>query len=293
MQGNAIGIDIGGTKIRAARVAADGTVEAVLTAPTDRLAAGCLAQCLSIVEEMRDDRTAAIGVGVPGQVDHARQKVLSGGYVDLSGIPFAAQLAEGAGLSVTIDNDANMALVGEARVGAARGLSNVVLLTVGTGIGGAILDSGRILRGTGTAGQLGHLPVVPDGRPCVCGRRGCVETESSGTAFGIHLAEAGLDPRLRAEELLARQATDKAARAVLLRWASPLRAAIESLITTVGPDVVLLGGGAGAAALAALDLVPAPVSWFYAPLRGAALGADAGVVGAALAALPHGRRLVS
>jgi glucokinase len=292
MARNAIGIDIGGTKIRAARVAPDGTVEAVTNAPTDRSPAGCLAQCLSLVRDLRDDGTVAIGAGVPGQVDHAAQKVLSGGFVDLSAIPFAARLADETGLPVTIDNDGNMALQGEARAGAARGLANVVLLTIGTGIGGAMLENGRILRGKGTAGQLGHLPVIPDGRPCVCGRRGCVETESSGTAFGTHLAEAGLAPSLRAEDLLARQATNAAARAVLLRWATPLRAAIESLITTVAPDAVVLGGGAGPAALKALDLVPAPPSWFDAPLRGAALGADAGVVGAALAAMPQGRRLV-
>lgn len=291
MQRNAIGIDIGGTNIRAARVAPDGQILDRRSVPTDRNPAACLQVCLDLITALRDADTCAIGAGVPGQVDFDRQIALSGGYVDLSVLPFAARLAEISGLPVTIDNDASMALVGEARVGAARGHGNVVLFTIGTGIGGAILENGRILRGRGTAGQLGHLTVSPQGRPCVCGRSGCVETESSGTAFATHLAEAGLPPHLRAGDLL-EMGDDPAARQVLMRWAGPLRAAIDTTITTVAPDVVLIGGGAGAAAIAALACVPSAPSWFDAPVRSAALQDDAGVTGAALASLPQGRRAV-
>lgn len=290
MARNAIGIDIGGTHIRAARIAGDGTILDRRAIATNRNAAACLQSCRDLVAALRDDGTAAIGVGVPGQVDVATQRALSGGYVDLSTLPFAAELGAATCLPVTIDNDASMALLGEARVGAARGLSHAVLLTIGTGIGGAILDSGRLLRGRGTAGQLGHLTVVPDGRPCVCGRRGCVETESSGTAFATHLAEAGLSPDLRAEDLLAR--SDPAAAEVLHRWAAPLRRAIDTLITTLAPEAVLIGGGAGQVALSALARVPPAQSWFSAPVLPAALGDDAGVTGAALAALTAGRRAV-
>jgi glucokinase len=166
------------------------------------------------------------------------------------------------------------------------------MLTIGTGIGGAILDNGRILRGAGSAGQLGHLCVDPNGRPCVCGRIGCVETVSSGTAFATHLAEAGLPPATRAEDLLVR--TDTPARAVIAAWARPLRAAIDSLIATCNPDCVVIGGGAGAAAFAALATVPAKGIWYSAPVLAATLGDDAGVIGAATAALTthKGKRLV-
>lgn len=292
MQRNGIGIDIGGTHIRAARIARDGTILARRSVPTDRSPEGCLRLCLDLIAALRDADTVALGVGVPGQVDFAAQRALSGGYVDLSTIPFAQRLSDAAGLPVTIDNDANMALLGEARCGAARGLSHVVLLTIGTGIGGAILDGGHLLRGRGTAGQLGHLIVVPDGRACVCGRRGCVETESSGTAFATHLAEAGLAAGMHAEDLLAQIETDPAAAQVLHRWAAPLRRAIETLITTLAPELVLIGGGAGAAALAALARVPSADSWFHAPVQAAALGDDAGVTGAALASLGQGRRAI-
>ncbi|MBC2834442.1 ROK family protein [Paragemmobacter straminiformis] len=285
-----IGIDIGGTNVRAARIGADGVVQDRRARPSLRDGEGCLRLCREMVAELRDETVAAIGVGVPGQVDFASQRVLSGGYVDLSTLPFAERLAQETGLPVTLDNDANMALLGEVAQGAAKGLAHVVLLTIGTGIGGAILDHGRILRGRGVAGQLGHLTVVPEGRDCVCGKRGCTETESSGTAFGLHLAEAGLPAGTRAEALLARG--DAVAERVLHRWAAPLRGAIDTLIATLSPEAVIIGGGAGAAMVAALGRVPARRSWFHAPVLGAGLGDDAGVIGAAVAARPKGRRAV-
>jgi glucokinase len=291
MQSDAIGIDIGGTNIRAARVAWNGTIIARQAVPVDRDAEACLRQCLDLIAALRSDSTASVGIGVPGQVDFAAQTVLSGGYVDLSSLPFAARVADGSGLPVTVDNDGSMALWGEANCGAACGLSSAVLLTIGTGIGGAVMDRSAILRGHGTAGQLGHMTVVPGGRLCVCGRIGCVETESSGTAFGIHLSEAGLLPGTRAEDLLAAP-DDPCAAQVLNRWAAPLQAAIDTLISTLAPEAVLIGGGAGTAAVAALRRLPKRASWFDAPVRAAALGDDAGVTGAALASRPRGRRVV-
>lgn len=278
----AIGIDIGGTSIRAARVTG-GVIEARATAASSHDPARATAIVLDLVAQVRNDRVAAIGIGVPGQVHAQTRRVLSGGYVNLSGVEFAADIEAATGLPVTIENDATMALMGEVAHGAGQGLQNVVLLTIGTGIGGAIVEAGRVLRGRGAAGQLGHISIDPLGRLCVCGRIGCVETVSSGTAFGVHLAEAGLPPDTRAQDLLARD--DAVARSVIAAWATPLRAAIDSLITIANPDCVLIGGGAGAAAVAALATVPPRASWFNAPVVGARLGDDAGVIGAAVAAL--------
>jgi len=286
----AIGIDIGGTHIRAACVARDGTILARAAAPSSPDAHTVRATCLALVAQVRSPSVQAIGIGVPGQVHVASRKVLSGGYVDLSTLPFADSIETATGLPVSIDNDATMALLGEAACGAARGRTNVVMLTIGTGIGGAILNGGTVLRGRGAAGQLGHLTVDPQGRPCVCGRTGCVETVSSGTAFATHLAEAGLPAATRVEDLLAR--ADASARTVLSAWARPLRAAIDTLIAACNPDIVLLGGGAGAAAAAALARFPAAPSWFQADVAAAQLGNDAGVIGAALSALPRPRRAV-
>lgn len=280
--GTAIGIDIGGTRLRAARVTA-GVIEARASADSARDPATVTARVLELVALVRSPAVTALGIGVPGQVHAPTGRVLSGGYVNLSGFDFAGQIESATALPVAIENDATMALLGEVAYGAAQGKQNVVMLTIGTGIGGAVLDQGQVLRGRGAAGQLGHIGIDPQGRPCVCGKIGCVETTSSGTAFGVHLAEAGLPPETRAEDLLNSQ--DPTARAVIHAWATPLRAAIDTLIATLNPDCVLIGGGAGAAAHAALAQFPAAASWFNAAVLAATLGDDAGVIGAATTAL--------
>jgi glucokinase len=277
---------IGGTKIKAARLSAGGEVLAEAAVACPRAPQAVLDACVGLVARPRSPAVVGLGVGVPSRVIAAERRILPGGYVDLSGLGFAAALETAAGLPVVLENDATMALIAEAAQGAALGVRSAVLLTVGTGIGGAILDRGSVLRGSGSAGQLGHIPVEDPGPPCLCGRRGCLETTSSGTALARHLAEAGLAPSTRAEELLAR-AGDPAAERVLAAWAGPLRRAIDMLIATLAPERVLLGGGLGGTALAALDRVQGPASWYDAPVLAAALGDAAGMIGAGLAALPH------
>jgi glucokinase len=280
---NAIGIDIGGTHTRAARVSGDGRILAHLSGPTAATADMVLGDVAAKVAQLRDGKTNAIGVGVPGRVNAQTGEVLSGGFVDLSTIPFSQKLRNAAGFRVLADNDANMALLGEAAAGAAQGFSHVVMLTIGTGIGGAILAGGRIFRGGGAAGQLGHVTVAAEGRLCNCGRSGCLETECSGTALRRLMADAGLGPDTTIEVALRDQSAT--ARQLVKNWATPLRAGIDSLVATIGPEVVVLGGGLGAAAVSALERVPAVSPWFQYPVVAARLGDEAGVIGAALAAL--------
>lgn len=281
----AIGLDIGGTHLRAARVGADGTIQAHLRRPTRRGAAEVLADSLALIAELRTSDTTSVGLGIPGQVDSRRGKVLSGGYVDLSTLPFAERVQDAAGLPVVMENDAAMALVAEHSIGAARTYANVVMLTIGTGIGGAVLEGGQLLRGKGTAGQLGHLVIDPAGPLCLCGRKGCLETSSSGSSLARHIARAGLPPETQVEDLLARM-PEPISTAVVMAWAAPLRQAIDSLVAALGPDLVLLGGGLGRQAVSALEHLPQPASsWYDAPIQPAALGSEAGVIGAGLAAL--------
>jgi glucokinase len=298
MQRTAIGVDIGGTHVRVARVDATGTILAGARGPSSPDPEAVLATTLALVAQVAATGVAAIGVGVPGRVDGDTGAVLSGGYVDLSQLPFAARLRDATGLPIVLENDCSMALFGEAAYGTGRGRQSIVMLTIGTGIGGAALERGRLLRGRGTASQLGHLVVEPDGRQCACGRHGCVETLSSGTAFGRHVADAGLPPGTSAEALLERRAArDQTATAVLHAWGAPLRRAIDSLVATLDPELVILGGGMGGPAVAALAGIPAEASWYQCPVVPAALGDDAGVVGAARCALDrfagaHGKRAV-
>ncbi len=293
-----IGVDIGGTNLRAARISADGTIEARISERITRDPAVVTERVIELVHHLDTPDVVAVGVGIPGRVDARRRKVLSGGYIDLSLKPFADEVEAAVGKPVAIDNDCNMALVAEIAVGAGQGYENVVMFTIGTGIGGAVVLEGKIVRGSMTAGQLGHLTVDIAGHTCACGRRGCVETTSSGLALGRLIAEAGLPAGTAAEELLSRsEAGDKPAKDLLHRWVYPLRAAIDTAVAAFAPDLVLLGGGLGAAAHRALVLAPPMAEWYLCPVGQAQLGDDAGVIGAGISALidyvevkPHHRR---
>ena len=288
---SAIGIDIGGTNLRGARVGADGRILATArtkSAPDPHVV---LERIEALIAELDDPDVTAIGIGVPGRVDFESRTVLSGGYVDLSKVPLATSIEARFGKPVVIDNDCSMALVAEAAHGAAKGATSAVMLTIGTGIGGAAMEAKRILRGRRSAGQLGHISVDPEGLPCLCGKRGCVETTSSGTSLGRHIREAGFDAGTTAADIFARADQGEAkALGLLDAWARPLRIAIDDLVTTLDPDVVLLGGGLGREAFAAVSRIPTSPSWFEARIAPALLGDDAGVVGAALAALAGSKR---
>jgi glucokinase len=279
-----IGVDLGGTNVRAARVDRDGGLTGHRKVRTDsasdvpELVAGL---CL----ELFDGDVEAIGVGIPGRIDQDGRTILSAGYLDLAGPRLGETLAAALSLPVILDNDAHMALVAELEMGAAAGVDHVVMIAVGTGIGGAVAIDGRVLRGRGNAGQLGHLALDPNGPRCKCGRRGCSETLASGTALNNLIVDAGLAAGTTAEMLLERRTDDPIAAEVLRRWAGALRDAIDTAVAVVDPDLVVLGGGLGGAAVAALEACyPETSPWFERLVVVARLGDDAGVIGAGLRA---------
>lgn len=282
----AIGIDIGGTNLRAARVSGSGEIIDHVHERTMRDPQITLKRIVELVRRLDTPSVKSIGIGAPGRVDIGKRMVLSGGYIDLSSIALAAHVEQAIGKPVFIDNDCNMALIAEIAVGAARGRDNIAMFTIGTGIGGAVYSDGKIVRGHTTAGQLGHITVDSAGERCNCGRLGCIETLSSGTALGRHIAEAGFSADTSVDRLFELDAQGHAAaRDVLRKWARPLRSAIESLVAVADPDLVLLGGGLGTAAHRALAYAPAPAAWFQCEVEAALLGDDAGVIGAAFSSL--------
>jgi glucokinase len=287
---SAIGIDLGGTQIRAARVTALGDVLDWIAEPTADAPERVLAQIERLARKLDTPAIVAIGIGVPGRVDARAGRMLSGGYVNLADLGLAEQLRGALGRPVFIDNDGSMALVAEHGAGAARSAMTAVMFTIGTGIGGAVIAGGRIFRGKATAGQLGHIAIDRAGEQCLCGRRGCVETMSSGTALARHMADRGLAPGTTVETLLALSGRgDKAATGVLEAWAGPMRLAIDTMVAAVDPDLVVLGGGLGAAMHRALAAFPAEAAWYQCPVVPAVLGDRAGVIGAGLSALAVAR----
>ena len=278
----AIGVDIGGTNIRAALVSAQGEILGKLSerTPTDPTLA--LERVIAMARALDVPEVLGVGVGIPGRVDIASREILSGGILNLAGLDFVPRLEAGLGKPVVIENDCSMALIAEMRIGGAKGFQNVAMLTIGTGIGGAVAHAGRIYHGHRAAGQLGHICVSQDGPPCPCGRRGCVETFSSGTAVRRHIAEAGLSVATIGEIFSMAAEGNSAAARVLRQWANPLRAALDNIAATMDPEIILLGGGLGCDAARALADLPATAPWFCPPILPAKLADDAGVIGAGL-----------
>ncbi|WP_428377935.1 ROK family protein [Lichenicoccus sp.] len=279
---------MGGTKLRAAVVDAKGGSHKALSERVFLDRDAFVRRVREIVSHLDPSGKMPVGIGLPGRVDTSTNMPVTAGYLDIAGLPLAHLV--GPERRVFLDNDAAMALRAEMMVGAARGLGNVVMITIGTGVGGACALDHRMLRGNAFAGQFGHISVAAlTGPRCKCGRLGCLETVGSGTALGRLVEEEGTRPGIQALELL-REARGEVGPAyrVVHRWAAALRSGIDSLSATFDPDMIIIGGGLGSEASAALEFVPPGSVWFARPVLAADLGDRAGVVGAGLYALSAG-----
>ena len=194
---HAIGIDIGGTKIAGALVSPDGEIVREARVPTPAKDPDAIAEAVvALINELSEGvDVVAAGVAAAGFVDAARSNIVYAPNLSWRNEPFKAKLDAKLDIPVFIDNDANAAGWAEYRFGAGRGYRHMVMLTIGTGVGGAIITDGRLLRGGfGVAAELGHIRHIPNGRLCGCGRHGCIEQYGSGTALlrsAIELANSG------------------------------------------------------------------------------------------------------
>lgn len=209
-----LAVDIGGTKMEAGIVAADGRIvdRSRIPTPTStdpEAVFAALATVVSGVLERAPDPPAACGVGCGGPMTAGGETVSPLNIGAWRDFPLAARLTGLLGLPVAVDNDAKALALGEGWMGAARGSTAYLAMVVSTGVGGGIVLDGRLLEGTGgNAGHIGHVVVEPDGRPCVCGGRGCLEAEASGTAIaavtGRPAADADVATRRRCGTLVGR-----------------------------------------------------------------------------------------
>lgn len=310
---HSIGIDIGGTKIAGALVSDDGRILDEVRQPTPAGdPAAIMHLVVAMIERLRSGREViAAGVAAAGFIDADQSTVYYAPNINWRHEPFRDQLRARVDLDVTIDNDANAAGWAEFRFGVARDAHHMTMLTIGTGVGGAVVTGDRLLRGGfGTAGELGHLRIVPDGLPCGCGARGCIEQYGSGRALlrmaneiadaggiGLGLARARERAGALTGSILAELITehDPGALHALRQLGGWLGQACASLSAVLDPELFVFGGGVAIAG----DLLLDPVRESYLahlPARGyhpeprfavAQLVNDAGVVGAADLARIH------
>lgn len=304
----AIGIDIGGTKIAGALVSAAGAIVRELKVPTPATNPDAIADAVvSLVEQLSiGEEVLAVGVAVAGFIDATRAKIFYAPNLSFRNEPFKEKLASRIGVPVFIENDANAAGWAEYRFGAGVGVKHMVMLTIGTGVGGAIIVDGHMLRGGfGIAAELGHINVVPGGELCGCGQLGCLESYGSGTALlnaAKELVSSGESAGARLTELEAEDGVlsgaqvyqailekDPGALGLLTDLGTTLGRAVASICAVLDPELVVIGGGVSAAGNMLLDpirkayLEHLPARGFRPELRieAAQLVNDAGVVGAA------------
>ena len=307
---NAIGIDIGGTKVLGGVVTGTGEILATARRDTPREGGRALTEAIANVanELAQQYPVDSIGVSAAGFISSDRQTMLATPNIsNWNGVNLVAELTEILHKKIVLENDANAAAWGEFKFGAGRGRNDLMMLTLGTGVGGGLILGGSVFRGAfGIGAELGHIRLVPDGQLCGCGIRGCLEQYASGSALLRHAREA-----IDASPLLARNLLDRgdgtieglrgnhiteAARdgdpvaiAAFNTMATYLGAGIASLCAVIDPSCVVLGGGVidagelflGPTRDAALRLIPFSGKHPYPEIVAAVLGNHAGLFGVA------------
>jgi len=307
---NAIGIDIGGTKVLGGVVTGTGEILATARRDTPREGGRALTEAIANVatELAQQYPVDSIGVSAAGFISSDRQTMLATPNIsNWNGVNLVAELTEILDKKIALENDANAAAWGEFKFGAGRGRNDLMMLTLGTGVGGGLILDGSVFRGAfGIGAELGHIRIVPEGHLCGCGIRGCLEQYASGSALMRHAREA-----IDASPLLARNLLDRsdgtieglrgnhiteAARdgdpvaiAAFNTMATYLGAGIASLCAVIDPSCVVLGGGVidagelflGPTRDAALRLIPFSGKHPYPEIVAAVLGNHAGLVGVA------------
>ncbi len=307
----AVGVDLGGTKLLTGVVDADQKVHhesrESSTGASEEEVLKSLEEEILEAKEARPDVVAA-GIGIPCTIDRERGVAINAVNLEITDVPIRDLLRERTGMDVYVDNDANVAALAEHRFGAAKGTENAVMLTIGTGIGGGVIIDGELYRGSiGAASEPGHMVIDLNGPPCqgTCPNHGCMESLASGTALAREgTAAAGSHPSSALGLALAREGSvtgktvteaaidgDEAAVEVMTLVGTRLGVGLSSLANIFNPDVIVIGGGV----IAAGDLLLGPARdelrkralppMNETPVKAAVMGGDAGMIGAAAMAL--------
>ena len=311
-----IGIDLGGTTIKFAILTLAGEIQQKWSIDTNVLDEGShiVPDIIESVNHhlalynMTPDQFVGIGMGTPGTVDLEKGTVVGAYNLNWKTVQnVKAEIEKGTGIKFALDNDANVAALGERWMGAGDNASDVVFMTLGTGVGGGIIANGKMVHGMGAGGEVGHVNVQPDGYACTCGNKGCLETYASATGV-VRVArdmaeEYAGDSELKkaldnGDEVTAKlvfdlaKAGDKLAVNIVERVCRYLGLACANLASTLNPEYIVIGGGVSAAGEFLLERVQKYFAQFAFPtirnttqIKLAQLGNDAGVIGAASLAL--------
>ncbi|MGH2957493.1 MAG: ROK family protein [Solirubrobacterales bacterium] len=302
-----IGVDLGGTKMLVGVVDSDRRVHHESREASRGMGEEEIVRTLvDVLEEARSARpdVLAAGLGIPATIDHGKGIAINAVNLEITDVPLREIIEKRIGLPVFVDNDANVAALAEFLYGAGKGATNLVMLTIGTGIGGGLVLNGELYRGTvGAGAELGHIVVDENGPPCqgTCPNHGCVETFASGTALareGRIAARSHPDSALAKEkEITGRTVTeaalagDHAAADVVATAGRHLGVALASIANTFEPDLIAIGGGVSAVGDLLLDPAREELRSRALPpmnqtrVEVAKLGGDAGMIGAAAMAL--------
>jgi glucokinase len=247
-----IGVDLGGTNLRAAAVDHSGKILEKIASPTNseqgrNAVISAIASCVvELREKLKSGRLAGVGIGVPGFILLEKGFIVGSNNLPmLENFPVRAEIEQILGTPIILENDANAAALGEKWMGAGRDVNDLVLLTLGTGIGGGIISGGRVLHGhVGMAGELGHITIDPNGNPCGCGNFGCLEKHASATAVESMAKLLSLGDNLSSADVY-RMACDgnEKARMVFFSMGRALGIALAMLINTFNFPLYLLSGG--------------------------------------------------
>lgn len=311
MKNYVIGIDLGGTKISAAIADLNGNVIFQTTLPTNAQEGeeAVLGRMISVIETLLEksnktiEEVVSIGIGSPGPLDAKKGIIITTPNLPFRNCDIVSPIKNKFNVPVHLDNDANVAAIGEFMLGAAKGTENMVYITVSTGVGGGAVINGKIYRGnTSNALEIGHTTILPDGPRCNCGNHGCVEALASGTAIAKRAKEAierGLDTTLANYENVTsyevfREAEkgDIVATDILDRSLNYLGICVANTITSFDPEMVVIGGGVSKGGDIVFERVQQVVNerCFKAMAEAckivpAGLGTDAGVIGAVALAI--------
>ncbi len=303
-----IGIDLGGTTIKAALCGEGGVILRKADCPTPigdesglKHALWTLACELCVQHGIRNKEISGIGIGVPGSLDQEGCRLLFGTNLGISNVYFGDAFKPDFECPVKLGNDANCAALGEATLGSARGVHNMIMITLGTGVGGGIVINGELYTGfNGIAGELGHIVIHRNGEPCNCGRKGCLEAYTSATSlvkFAKRALAEGRESSLSAsaEQLSGKiicdavDAGDPLAKELFDEYCENLACGLSNFVNIFQPDRIVLGGGLAGYGDKLLEPLRKMVEKETFRFEGkntdivcASLGNDAGLIGAAM-----------